>query len=42
MQGGKKPILYEGFMKNAVNKDTFTGFAYTIFNFFPPQATKKC
>lgn len=33
MQEGKKPIFCEGSMKN-VNKDTFTGFAYIMFNFF--------
>lgn len=33
MQEGKKPILCEGSMKN-VNRDTFTGFAYIMFNFF--------
>lgn len=31
MQEGKKPIFCEGSMKNVVNRDTFTGFAHTMF-----------
>lgn len=41
MQEGKNLILCEGSMKNVVNRDTFTVFAYTMFNFFSSSGYKK-
>lgn len=42
MQEGKKSILCDGSMKNVVNTDTLTGFAYIMFNTFSQTTNKKC